>query len=64
MPDYAAVAFCAGMASNVWIDRLYEDFGGRAALLDIGSAFDPLAGVYSRAYMKKTSFMSRLPGCA
>jgi hypothetical protein len=45
------IGFCAGMASNVWIDRIAKTFSG-ISLIDFGSVFDPLAGVKSRAYMQ------------
>lgn len=42
------VLFCASMMSNVLIDEL----NGRATLIDMGSVFDPYAGVNSRTYHK------------
>ena len=44
--------FCASMASNVWIDRLWGEFKGKHLFVDAGSVFDPLCGVESRKYMK------------
>jgi hypothetical protein len=44
------VLFCAGMASNVLIHQLWNEYRwqGHATLLDVGSVLDPWCGVYSR----------------
>lgn len=44
------ILYCAGMMSNVLIDD-FKDAG--VTQIDIGSAFDPLCGVYSRGAYRK-----------
>jgi hypothetical protein len=46
------VGFSASMASNVWIHRLFCEYGDRHFFVDYGSVFDPLGGVKSRKYMR------------
>jgi hypothetical protein len=47
LASHLVVLFCASMASNVWIDRLYsKDY----TLIDLGSALDPYCGVLSRSF--------------
>lgn len=50
---YTTAIFCASMPANVWIDTLWPSCGRRASLIDAGSVFDPLGGVYSRKYMRR-----------
>lgn len=48
------VIFCASMASNVWIDKLYSpDY----TLIDFGSALDPYCGVLSRSFHRKNQHL-------
>ena len=42
--------FCSGMPANVWIHRLWEDFGDKHTFLDCGSVFDPYVGKKTRKY--------------
>ena len=49
---HAVVSISAGMSANILIDRLFREFGDRHILLDLGSLWDPFAGVYSRSYMR------------
>lgn len=44
------VLFCASMASNVWIDMLYQR---EYTLIDLGSALDPYCGIHSRSFHRK-----------
>jgi len=52
--QHMVVGYCGSMAANVWVDRLYHEFPQHSHI-DFGSVFDPLAGVYSRRYMKKAA---------
>ncbi len=52
LTEKTCVGFCASMAANVWIDRLWQEQPGKHLLVDFGSVFDPLAGVRSRSYMQ------------
>lgn len=47
--EHIVVLFCASMMTNVLID----DLDGRATLIDMGSVFDPYAGIKSRSYHLK-----------
>lgn len=50
----SVVIFCASMASNVWIDKLYSpDY----TLIDFGSALDPYCGVLSRSFHRKNQHL-------
>jgi hypothetical protein len=51
---HTVVGYCGSMASNVWVDRMYREFS-QDTHIDFGSVFDPLAGVFSRRYMKKAA---------
>ena len=52
LTEKTCVGFCASMAANVWIDRLWQEQPGKHLLVDFGSVFDPLVGVRSRTYMQ------------
>lgn len=43
------VLFCAGMASNLMVHRLWPMLQDTVTLLDIGAVLDPYCGVYSRS---------------
>jgi len=47
------ILFCASMAANVWIDRLYEIAGESITLIDLGSTLDPYCGILSRSFHRK-----------
>jgi len=47
------VVFCVGMNTNILIDDIYNKYGDKFTLLDIGSALDPYIGIYSRLYIPK-----------
>lgn len=53
--------FAAGMMSNVLIDDMYNSYGERYTLIDIGSLFDPFVGRCSRRYHK--AVMERMQKC-
>jgi hypothetical protein len=53
MPQGTFLSVSAGMPANVLIDRLNKTFGDRHMLVDIGSLWDPYAGVLSRNYMRR-----------
>jgi hypothetical protein len=44
------VLFCASMMTNVLIDDVYEEFGEKVFLLDVGSIFEPHIGMSIRRY--------------
>lgn len=46
----------AGPAANALIHRLYPIVGRKVTLLDMGSVFDPYAGVMSRSYAKRGGY--------
>lgn len=46
----------AGPAANVLIHRLYPIIGEQVTMLDMGSVFDPYAGVLSRSYAKRGGY--------
>lgn len=46
------VFVCMGMTAEIVIHELNKDFGDAHTIVDFGSVFDPLAGVFSRKYMK------------
>ena len=46
------ISFSAGPTAKVLIHRLYPDIGASCWLLDMGSLWDPYAGVKSRRYHK------------
>jgi hypothetical protein len=48
----ATVLYCASMATEVMIDKASREYGDTITQIDIGSAFDPAAGVVSRRYHK------------
>ena len=41
------------MMSNVLIDDLYNEFGNKHILLDMGSVFDPYVNKNTRSYHNK-----------
>lgn len=45
------VLFCASMASNVWIDTMYN-YNPHNTYLDMGSVFEPYVGKTTRSYHK------------
>lgn len=49
---YFVIGITASMPANILVDRLYQKFGRRAAILDLGSIFDPHAGQNTRSYHK------------
>jgi hypothetical protein len=54
------VLFCAGMAANVMIHRLWPELRGRATLLDIGAALDPYCGVMSRGVFREPGWQDKV----
>jgi hypothetical protein len=52
--SHTVVGYCASMAANVWLDRMYHAFPQHTHI-DFGSAFDPLGGVYSRNWMRRAA---------
>lgn len=40
----------AGFAAKIIVDRLWEHIGKEVTIIDVGSLFDPYAGVQSRSY--------------
>ena len=46
----------AGPAANALIHRLYPIIGKQVTMLDMGSVFDPYAGVLSRSYARKGGY--------
>lgn len=51
--SHTLVAVSASMPAEILIDRLYRQFGQDHTFIDFGSLWDPLAGIYSRRYMRK-----------
>lgn len=47
------VLFCASMAANVWIHRLWRQYGDTATFIDLGSVLDPYAGRMTRSFHRK-----------
>ena len=47
------VLFCASMAANVFVDRLFTTYRYQHSFFDIGSLLDPYANVNTRTYHKK-----------
>lgn len=47
------ILFCASMAANVWIHRLWKMYGDSVTLIDLGSGIDPYCGVKQRSYHHK-----------
>jgi hypothetical protein len=60
MPPRTFVSISAGMPANLLVDRLHRTFDEQHLLVDIGSLWDPYAGVLSRNYMKRLGPL-RLP---
>jgi hypothetical protein len=56
LPVGSVITFSATATANVLIDTLFSDFGDRLFLIDVGSLWDPYAGVMSRTYMKDDTF--------
>lgn len=54
--DGDLVLFCAGMASNLMIHRLWPEVRGRMTLLDLGATLDPYCGVMSRGVFRTPSW--------
>lgn len=52
--QHTVVGFCASMAANAWIHTMHHEYP-QHTLIDFGSVFDPLAGVYSRRYMRRAA---------
>jgi hypothetical protein len=52
MPQGGVITLSAGMTAKVLVDDLYRQFGDRLIILDVGSLWDPYAGVLSRSYMR------------
>jgi len=50
--------FCASMATNVWIDELYN-INSNNTYIDCGSVFDPYCGYHTRTYHKKLAIGSQ-----
>lgn len=46
------VIFCASMAANVWVDKMYHMYNDSITLIDAGSVFDPYVNVDKRGYHK------------
>ena len=51
------VCFAASMAANVWIDRLYQQYGDQCTLLDCGSIFDPFVGIPQRSFHRRAEWI-------
>jgi len=47
------ILFCASMAANAWIHRVWEIEGDGVTLIDLGSGIDPYVGVKQRSYHHK-----------
>jgi hypothetical protein len=60
LPQGAVVTVSAGMTGKLLVDDLYRHFGQRLTLLDVGSLWDPFAGVLSRRYMRNPRFAHHL----
>lgn len=50
------VGYSAGMASNLWISRVYDELGTTITQMDFGSLWDGFCGIVSRSYIKNTDF--------
>ena len=48
--EKAVFIFCCGMPANIFIHRLYENFGKKHTFIDAGSVFDPYVGKKTRKY--------------
>ena len=47
------MSISAGMAGNMIADELFKSHGRENTIVDFGSLWDPLAGVFSRQYMRE-----------
>lgn len=54
------VLFCAGMASNVMIHRLWPTLRGKVTLYDAGAVLDPYCGKFSRGEYKTAEWQGSL----
>lgn len=62
LPKGAVFSISAGMTANILIDALTKtNAGKRLILLDIGSLWDPYAGVKSRVYMQDMAILPDAP---
>ena len=61
LPKPFVVSLCAGMASEIIIDRLYAEMHDDAFLIDFGSLFDPYVGVISRSSHRRIAAINGLP---
>lgn len=52
--------FCASMASNVWIARLFQMHPTKQ-FIDLGSAYDPYCGIISRKYHHRIADRHQVP---
>ncbi len=50
------ILYCASMAANVWIDKIYKDYP-EITQIDLGSALDPYCGVLSRSFHRKNQHL-------
>ena len=48
------VSVCAGMSANCIIHELYKQAGDKHTFIDFGALWDPLVGVKSREYMRRS----------
>lgn len=60
LPDGSVVTFSAGMTANLLVDDVHRGTDSRLILLDVGSLWDPYAGVLSRSYMRSENFQLSL----
>lgn len=56
LPSGSVITFSATATANLLIDELFGRFGHEHFLIDVGSLWDPLAGVRSRKYMQQAEF--------